>query len=320
MFQIAIIINSFNRLSLLKIALDALENWLPLSVYSNKIFAVVYDAGSTDGTIAWIQNGASYSFPIHLITARAGEDSSFAAGLNSGVNFAIHKSPNLEYLLFYETDNQILSEQALIAAEQELKVDVTLGACGFTVRYVDGKSAGTGMPFPKLLNFLVGKNIIHLLNLEAIPFKWLKRVGTHSFSYVDVVYTSPLLVKIHAWRESKGLDSSTFPFSDCDIDWAKRLRMLGWRMGVIRTNDVIHDNQTSTSEWSAKRALNFHKARLLYFKRFNPFLIYLIWPLPLMFRHFLEWIACIAIKDEIRKRNLRTQFRELLKKCVNSYN
>lgn len=318
--EISIIINSLNRFDLLKECLRSLS-WISDSEFKESFSIVIYDAGSTDGTLEWLENNSEkFNIPINVIIPNKYDDTSFAAGLNKGVDYSIKNFENLKYLLFYETDNQILSSVPVKQALQELKEQNNLAACGFTVRKHNGKNAGVGSPFPTLPNFLMGKNIVHKFNFEAIPYKWEKRDSGANFSLVDVVYTSPLLVKVEAWKQSEGLDAKMFPFSDCDIDWAKRLRILGWFMGVVETKDVIHDNLETLSSWSKTRAIHFHQARLNYFKRYNPLTIYSIFPFLLMVRHLCEWLGThILVKDPVKRKDLSNQFLNLFKTALNGY-
>jgi GT2 family glycosyltransferase len=319
--EIAIIINSFNRFSLLKECLGVLSKWLPASDLREKCVAVVYDAGSTDGSVEWLQSdGMQLNLPVELIIPQPGDDTSFAAGLNSGVALAIQKFASLKYLLFYETDNQILQPVPLMQAIQQLESDSQLGACGFTVRRHDGSWAGAGSPFPQISHFALGKPLTNKLGLESLPYKWEQKNAGYEFSYADIVYTSPLLVKVKAWQQSGGLDSKVFPFSDCDTDWAKRMRQKGWRMGVIKSNDVIHDNLQTLSTWSKSRAKQFHRGRLRYFMRHRPVAVYTVFPALLLIRHVFELIAVkLFVKDRERKTQLSAQFTDLLKSCTNRY-
>jgi GT2 family glycosyltransferase len=320
--EIAIIINSFNRFSLLKVCLEVLSKWLPTSNFKEKCVAIVYDAGSTDGSLGWLQSdGLKLNLPVELIIPKAGDDTSFASGLNSGVALAIQKYPSLKYLLFYETDNQILQPVPLSQAAQQLESNSKLGACGFTVRRHNGSWAGAGSPFPKISHFILGKPLTNKLGLESLPYKWEKSIiGDYEFSYADIVYTSPLLVKVKAWQESGGLDSQMFPFSDCDTDWAKRMRIKGWRMGVIKSNDVIHDNLQTLSTWSKSRAKQFHRGRLRYFLRHRPTAIRTVFPAILIIRHVLELATVkLFVKNQERRAQLTTQFTDLLKSCINKY-
>src|SRR5215831_9928540 len=106
--DIAIIISSFNRLSLLKECLTTLAKWLSQSEYNLRCTTVVYDAGSTDRSLEWLyEKGNALGIQLKVITPEQGDDTSFAAGINTAVKYAEEKNPTLSYLLFYETDNQI---------------------------------------------------------------------------------------------------------------------------------------------------------------------------------------------------------------------
>lgn len=319
--DIGIIINSFNRLTLLKECLKALSSWIPYSELNNRCVIVIYDAGSTDGSVEWLkQESPHLSIPVETIIPARGDDTSFAAGLNAGVNFALKKYISIQYLLFYETDNQILEDKPLSEALMILQTVDKLGACGFTVRKKDGTPAGVGQPFPTLLNFALGKNIVHYFNLEKISYKWITSNAGIKYSKVDVVYTSPLLVQKRAWLESGGLDEKLFPFSDCDVDWAKRLKISGWDMAVINTSSVIHDNQSSESAWSKSRAIQFHKGRLRYFKRHQSISVFLVWPVSLLIRHTTEYVgSMIFVRNKERKKHLNHVLLNLLKRSLKSY-
>lgn len=319
--EIAIIINSFNRVKLLKECLAILSSWVPESEFNDRLIAIIYDAGSTDGSREWMKSeGRKLNLPIHVIFPNFDDDTSFASGLNSGAAFAERKWPNIRYFLFYETDNKILNPAPISEALIQLKNRDSLAACGFTVRKHNGNPAGVGMAFPTLLNFVLGKHLVHRLRLEKIPYRWDNSLAGIDFSEVDVVFTSPLLVKVNAWKESNGLDSKVFPFSDCDIDWARRLRNLGWRMGVIRSNYVIHDNKENISTWSKSRAMQFHRARLRYFMRYKPFAVYFIWPAFLFLRHLIELsVSRITVKESARSGHMSLEFLNLLKASLRKY-
>lgn len=318
-FQIAIIINSFNRLDLLKHCMNTLSSAISQSGNESMFVAVVYEAGSSDGSSEWLrEERRRFGFNVDIITPKVGDDTSFSAGVNAAVAYAQERYINLEYLLLFETDNQIQTFNPISQAIDILKSKEKLAACGFTVRQVNGRFAGAGQPFPTVFNFLLGKNLVHHFNLETIPFSWEVNKGIQ-FSYVDVVYTSPLLVKLQAWRDSQGLDAKVFPFSDCDVDWARRLRDLGWQMGVIKTSEVIHDNLDNLSNWSQMRAVHSHRGRLRYLKRHRPISVLFVWPVLLLFRHLIELSGSILVNDPVRRNQLTTQFFTLFKKSISGY-
>ena len=319
MKQLAIIINSFNRRELLDECLAALSQWVSAPDLDFRCKIYVFDAGSTDGSLELLRERAAADPMIRLVVPGPGQNTSIAGGFNAGAQAGLEDDPAATHLLLYETDNIISSAEPVVLALAELDARPRLAACGFTVRYRSGRTAGVGMPFPKLGSFLVGNQVSHFLQLERVPYRW-EASARGSFSFVDVVFTSPLVVKAEAWKETGGMDSETFPFSDCDVDWAKRLAIGGWTMGVIERSDVIHDNQSSLSEWSRNRAMNFHRARLRYFRRYRPRSVFAVWPFLLALRHALELLAAsLFVKDSVRRSKLTQQFLGLMRRCLWQY-
>lgn len=317
MKQIAILINSFNRLELLQSSLSALEAWISKNPDDFGCRIYVFDAGSTDGSLEFLRERTAPKF--HLLTPEPDQDTSIAGGFNAAAAAALSDPSGVTHLLLYETDNAIHSADAVKSALAELDSRSELAACGFTVRRHDGRPAGVGMPFPRLRSFLAGQKTSRFFQMERVPYRW-ESSGKGKFSFVDVVFTSPLLVKAGAWKDTGGMDSKVFPFSDCDVDWAKRLALKGWKMGVVETADVIHDNQKALSEWSKTRAIDFHRARLRYFRRYRPIGIFLIWPWLLILRHALElMVARLFIRDAHRRDRLTGQFSRLLRSCASDY-
>jgi GT2 family glycosyltransferase len=319
MKKIAILINSFNRLELLKGCLSALETWIFNISNDFSIQVYIFDAGSSDGSLEFLREKVVSNTAFHLLTPSPGQDSSIAGGFNAAAATAFSGAIDITHLLLYETDNAIYSADSVKSALSILDLKSDLAACGFTVRYHSGSQAGAGMQHPTLREFLAGKKLSHLLRLDQIPYRWQMH-DRIKFSYVDVVFTSPLLVKAEAWHSTGGMDSIDFPFSDCDVDWAKRLSLLGFKMGVVETSDVVHDNQAALSEWSHRRAIDFHHARLKYFRKYRPTSIFLIWPILLLFRHLIELIAIrLFVKDQQKYGRLFGQYSTLIRTCLFDY-
>ncbi len=320
----AILINSFNRLDLFREALKPLQQWLPSDpAWKRRVAVVVYDAGSTDGTLEWLEEQKqAASFPIEIVVPQsAEEDTSFAAGLNTIAAFAIERYKSLDYLLFYETDNQILSAPPLTKAREVLERHDKMAACGFTVRYVDGRPAGIGASFPTVWKFFLGPKLVHALKMDSIRYRNADAFTGVDYGILDIVHTSPLLVKVSAWLDSGGLDAERFPFSDCDLDWAKVLHDKGWLLSVIKTDEVIHDNQAAISSWSANRAIQSHQGRLRYLKKHARSKVFLAWPVGLLLRHGVEWMLAnlIYLGKPDRRRQIRSTTGRLFRYCLSGY-
>src|SRR5690606_25688605 len=97
--------------------LEVLSSWIPQSILKDRTICVIYESGSTDGSLEWLMEEApKLHLPIDVVLPKVGEDSSFAAGINKGVAYAEKKFSSLKYLLFYETDNQILESKPVTEA------------------------------------------------------------------------------------------------------------------------------------------------------------------------------------------------------------
>lgn len=308
--KLAAIINSFNRLPLLKKALPALVSAFRQCPFAAAV--VVFEVGSKDGTVEWLRDYRQQvpDVPIEVVEPEPGADSSFSAGVNAACQMAAALYPQVENFLFYETDNWIAGPQPLLTAVKLLESRPELAAAGFTVLRHSGQPAGFGCKFPTVLDFLLGQQMTYLLKLDRPTLRADGIVNDSSWSVCDVVFTSPLLVRRKAWGESGGMDAGTFPFSDCDVDWSWRLSKLGWKMAVISTDGVVHDNEGELSGWSARRVVDFHRARLRLLCRHAGTWVRWLKPL-LLTRHCAEFLLLHVLpkapdqaKESIDKRRL----------------
>ncbi len=250
---------------------------------------VVFHAGSTDGSREWLVTFTQENPEVRLevVEASAGEDTSFAAGVNRGCERALALFPNLEFIFLYETDNWVSSAKPIESAMQLLRRKPDLAAMGFTVRLHSGAAGGWGMSFPTVTSFVLGREISKRLSLPR--FVAVKHVtdGAEWFT-ADVVYTSPLLIKRDAWKTLGGIDATLFPFSDCDLDWAWRAARQGYKLGVLKTDAVVHDGRTQSSGWSSMRVLGFHEARFQLLRKYRGRGVVLAIP-ALFLRHVMEY-------------------------------
>ena len=83
---------------------------------------------------------------------------------------------------------------------------------------------------------------------------------------------------------------SPAPVAPGDIDWAWRLRKLGWKQAVLRTDKVVHDNKETLSKWSHTRVFHLHKARLQLIRRHRRAPVFLV-KAGLMLRHLGELLG-----------------------------
>lgn len=311
----AFIINSFNRLDLLKIALKTATDVLGNT--TDEYAFVVFEAGSNDGSAEYLRDYQADNPKIPLLICNDAADTSFSAGCNAGAKFAIDNVPGLKYLFFYETDNALKNPDALRLARALMQRETKMGALGFTVENHQGNKIGFGEGFPTYFQFILGQQMAEYWEIDAPKLAWAD-FGNNRWSFCDIVYTSPLLVKVEAWKATNGMDSTRFPFSDSDLDWAWRANKLGWRSAVLDTEGVVHDNQGQLSSWSAGRVMRYHQARLRLLTKFrgNPTLVK-----PILFvRHLTEWSALhLRFPKNDRVKNSIDIRRKLLSSVFKNY-
>jgi GT2 family glycosyltransferase len=310
--ELVAIINSFNRRELLQGALTSLVTALRNSSVGSAI--IVFDVGSTDGSIEFVEKYRSQNPADNVLLVRpTGNQTSFSDGVNIGCATAFERFPDTRWLLFYETDNCLLCLKPLHNAIALLESQPELGGVGFTVKLRDGTHCGYGMRFPTATALAVGQNLAFRWNLyRPNESPWQETNGIR-WRTSDIVFTSPLLVRRKTWEQTGGFDAQSFPFSDSDLDWAWRCAKAGWKMGVIETDDVIHDNLKQASPGSANRVVDFHRSRLRLLKRHRGAHVALIKPL-LFLRHCAESLALMrGDKEKLARR------REMLRTVWNDY-
>ncbi len=284
--ELVAIVNSFNRRSLLERAIESLTESLRNARFRSAI--VVFEAGSNDGSAEYLKGRREKTPADNLFVIEpSGERRSFSDGVNEAAAFARARFPNCRWLFLYETDNCLMKVAPLEKAIALLELEPGLAAAGFTVKQHDGRFFGYGMQFPSILSFALGQNLAALCKLHAPNNSaWRIHDGIR-WRTCDAVFTSPLLVRREAWEQTKGFDAANFPFSDTDLDWAWRCAKLGWRMAIIASDDVIHDNLEQLSAWSANRVVDFHRNRFQLLKRHRGKHVALLKPV-LFLRHAFE--------------------------------
>lgn len=303
--ELAVIINSFNRLDLLREALPSIIKALELLPLKSAI--IVFDAGSTDGSIEFIKNAAAdtQNQQIIYLCPSADTDRSFSAGCNFAVKFAAEKYPELKWCLFFETDNLIENESALPLAVKLLEQEEKLAAVGFTVEWCNGKKITFGSRFPTPLAFCLGPQLSRRLKIDRMQITdWYSLAGER-WGFSDVVYTSPILIRYSAWQATGGMDTERFPFSESDVDWCWTAFKQGWRLAVLDLPGIIHDNRTQKSEWASNRGVDFHRARFRLLRKHLGQPVVLIKSL-LFARHCLEFflLSLGSLYSERAKKNL----------------
>jgi GT2 family glycosyltransferase len=248
--SLAVVINSFNRRDLLARSLRSIYE----HVHPTPGEVVVVDDHSTDGSAElvdeWIRSGRHPGLSL----VRPDRKVAFAGGVNLGI--ASCRAP---YVCLFETDNVAL-DAGLWQGVAYLEHHPRVAGVGFRVTTLAGATAGNSMSFPSSIAFVLGQAIAARLGLEDPP------TGPRR----DVVFTSPLVLSRRAIDAVGLMNDADFPYCDSDIDWCRRFHDAGFELHVLEDVSVVHDQGDNRSEFSRRRTLDFHRARLAYFQQYAP--------------------------------------------------
>jgi GT2 family glycosyltransferase len=266
--ELALVINSFNRRALLDRALRSVY----AEVRPTPGEVVVIDDHSTDGSAELVQEWiASGRYP-GLALVRPQAKVAFAGGVNLGI-----RSCRAPFVCLFETDNVAL-DAGMWKGVAYLKANPRVAGVGFRVTTLAGAAAGNSMSFPSPVAFVLGQQIASRLHLEA-PAAGPRR---------DVVFTSPLILSRAAIERVGLMNDAEFPYCDSDIDWCRRFHDAGYELHVLEDVSVVHDQGDNRSEFSKRRTLDFHRARLIYFRKYMPAPALPLIRAGLLARHLLE--------------------------------
>jgi GT2 family glycosyltransferase len=316
--ELVAVINSFNRRELLERAIISLMPALRRATFGSA--TIVFEAGSNDGSKEFLKTWCEENQGDNLIViTSAGGRSSFSEGVNTACAAALARFPECQWLFLYETDNWLASVHPICQAISLLKARPELVAAGFTVKRHSGIFCGYGMRFPSSISLALGLNLSTLWNLDGPNESAWQVTDGIRWRTCDAVFTSPLVIRREAWERTGGFDAKSFPFSDSDLDWAWRCAKLGWKMAVIASEDIVHDNLERSSAWSANRVIDFHRSRLRLLRRHRENRAYLLKPV-LFLRHFVETIvlACKARFDTTAREKLAKR-RQMLRTVWSDY-
>ena len=316
--ELVTVINSFNRRELLERAVVSLMQSLRKMSFGSAV--LVFEAGSNDGSKEFLSRWcAEYPDDNLVVLTAADGNSSFSAGVNTGCAEALRRFPECQWLFLYETDNWLAGGEPICRAISLLKARPELAAAGFTVRRHSGIFCGYGMRFPSSISLALGLNLSMFWNLDSPNESAWHATNGVRWRTCDAMFTSPLVIRREAWERTRGFDAESFPFSDSDLDWAWRCAKSGWKMAVIASEEVVHDNLEQPSAWSASRVIDFHRSRLRLLRRHRKNRARLLKPV-LFLRHFVETIVLAgkAGSDPAAQRKLANR-RQMLRTVWSDY-
>jgi GT2 family glycosyltransferase len=161
------------------------------------------------------------------------------------------------YCLLLNEDSELLPG-ATLALHAALEADPRAACAGAKLLRPDGAEQACAWRFPTPLTALAGALFLHRVYT-------VQSRGTRARE-VDWCQSAALLVRREAAAQVDYLDPGFFVYSD-EVDFAKRLRDVGWRSLYVPGALAIHHEQLSTDSVPERRIVEMARNRDLYMRK-----------------------------------------------------
>lgn len=252
--DLSIIIVSWNVRNLLRDCLNAVDagrGTLQLEV-------IVVDGASSDGSPQMVAD----EFPwVRLIACR--ENVGFPRGNNLGLAQAVGR-----HVLLLNPDTVVLDD-ALSRMVAYLDTHGDVGGVGGQLLNPDGSVQSSRRRFPTLATA-----VFESTWFESYAPKRLLRdyyaqdLPDDASADVDWVVGACLMVPRRVVGVVGPLDEDYFMYSE-ELDWCRRIRNMGFRVVYLPEARIIHHVGKSSEQAVTARHINFQRAKLRYFRKFN---------------------------------------------------
>ncbi|MFZ1154373.1 MAG: glycosyltransferase [Solirubrobacteraceae bacterium] len=238
------IVNTSQALLLLR-GLDAIERERAALPFATEV--LVLDNSSRDGSVEAAHEHQAVSEVIAL-QARQGK------ALNDS---ELLRRARGRYVLLLNEDSE-LQPGATLALHQALESHPDAACAGAKLLRPDGAEQACAWRFPTPLTALAGAMLLH--RLYTVQSK-----GAHTRE-VDWCQSSALLVRREAAAQVDYLDPDFFVYSD-EVDFARRLRNVGWHSLYVPSAVAVHHEQLSTDAVPEPRIVEMARNRDLYMRK-----------------------------------------------------
>jgi N-acetylglucosaminyl-diphospho-decaprenol L-rhamnosyltransferase len=161
------------------------------------------------------------------------------------------------YALLLNEDSE-LQQGATLALWQALRERPRAACAGARLLRPDGRAQACAWRFPTVATALAGALMLHRVYT-------VQSRGEH-VREVDWCQSSALLVRREAAAQVDYLDPDFFVYSD-EVDFARRLRDVGWRSVYVPHALAIHHEQLATGALPERRIVELARGRDLYMRK-----------------------------------------------------
>jgi N-acetylglucosaminyl-diphospho-decaprenol L-rhamnosyltransferase len=238
------VVNTSQRELLLR-GLDAIARERERLPFATEV--LVLDNGSRDGSAEAARAHATVDETIALDERRG-------KGLNDS---DLLRRARGRYALLLNEDSELCAG-ATLALWRALQEHPRAACAGAKLLRPDGAEQPSAWRFPTPLTTLAGALLLHRL--------YTVQSGGSLTREVDWCQSAALLVRRQAAEQVGYLDGDFFVYSD-EVDFARRLRDVGWRSLYVPAAVAMHHEQLSTAAVPERRIVEMARNRDLYMRK-----------------------------------------------------
>jgi N-acetylglucosaminyl-diphospho-decaprenol L-rhamnosyltransferase len=258
MLDLSIIIISWNVQHFLAACLDSIR----ANTHGVRYEVIVVDSASSDGSVALLRDQYAW-----VTTLPQAENVGFTKGNNLGLRVAQGR-----YLLLLNPDTEIIGD-ALGEMVRYMEAHPDVGIVGPHTLNTDGSTQSSRRRFPTLLTGMFDATWLEpYAPRRLLDHYYARDLADGAVGDVDWVQGSALLTRRTIYEQIGGLDERYIMYSE-ELDWCKRIRMVGWRTVYLGTAHIVHHGGKSTEQVPAFKHIYFQQSKLRYFAKFHSSLV-----------------------------------------------
>ncbi len=254
MIDLSIIIVSWNVRELLRDCLISVQN----ESRGLDVEVIVVDSNSSDLSQALVKE----EFPWVRLEEQA-ENVGFPRGNNIGLSLSRGRN-----ILLLNPDT-IVESGALERMVEFLDRNPDAGAIGPQLVNPDGSHQSSRRRFPSLLTAVFESTWLNsVAPKKVIAQYYVLDVPPDQQTDVDWLVGACIMVPARVVDEVGMLDEAYFMYSE-ELDWCRRIKNAGYRIVYLPDARVVHYMGKSSEQAVTERHLNFQRAKLRYFRKFQ---------------------------------------------------
>ncbi len=282
-----IIILNYNTAALLRACLESV--FASRCDFRWRVFVV--DNGSSDGSVEMVRSefepfhdnltfiaspvNGGYAFGNNLalrLICPMPEEAEAAPGSPTGLVehklLHIGSQPQARYILLLNPDS-IVPEDAFQKVYDYAEQHTEVGVVGPKLVKANGEldlACRRSFPTPEV-------SLYRMLGLSKL-FPKSRRFGRYNLTYLDVNQTTEvdsvvgafMMLRAEVIRQAGILDEAYFMYGE-DLDWAFRIKSLGWKIMYYPGTTVLHLKGESSKKRSYGALLNFYQAMIVFYRK-----------------------------------------------------